>query len=200
MHLAPNVIFLSRLSPFLLDPASVRHLTPEEKTKGVTPCGGDPSSHLAQELRSGTPEDLEVIVAQLDRLQEAFVAEVAEALEDVVAVGSLVEVARLEDVVQPEEPVGATSGGEDRLEDTGLDGLDRLLLGGSLLTALGLLGEGQSTVLQLEEPTRAELEDLHRSEVLEGGAESGEDRGGEGLSHVELQPCWFVTSGIFSPW
>ena len=67
MYLAPNVIFLSRLSPFLLDPASVRHLTPEEKTKGVTPCGGDP--YLSgEELGGRLPEDLEVIVAQLDRL------------------------------------------------------------------------------------------------------------------------------------
>ena len=114
--------------------------------------------------------------------------------------GALVEAGGLEDIIEAEQLVGATSGGEDRLEDTGLDGLDRLLLGGSLLTARGLLREGEGTVAEHEEATDRELEDLHRGEVGDRESEGSEDRGGEGLGHVGLQPCAFVTLGILSPW
>jgi len=195
----PGVLFLSGLSPFPFDPAPRRYLTPGREDERGHPRRGDPCLS-GEELVGRLPEDLEVVVRELDRLQEAFVAEVAEALEDVVPVGALVEAGGLEDIIEPEEAVSATGGGEDRLVHTGLDGLDRLLLGGSLLTTLGLLGEGEGTVLQLEETTGGELEDLHRGEVLDGGVEGSEDRGGEGLGHVGLQLYLFVTLGILSPW
>ncbi|KAF2378559.1 hypothetical protein BSN82_17565, partial [Acinetobacter baylyi] len=159
-----------------------------QNTRGH-PFRGDPGT-LAEEFGGGLPEDLEVVVREFDRLQEAFVTEVPEALEDVVPVSGLIQARGLQDIIQPEVLVSPTSCRGDGLEDHTADGLNGLLLGGALLTPFGLLGEGEGTFLHLEEATNTELEDLDRREALDGGVEGSEDRGGEGLGHDELLTCW----------
>ena len=112
--------------------------------------------------------------------------------------GGLVEAGGLEDVVQTEEAVGATSDLPDGLLHGHPNRVDRLLLGTPGLTAGGFLREGQSTSgVQLEETTRAELEDLDRGEVGDRESEGSEDSGGEGLGHDELQSdSWFLGGGF----
>ena len=138
-------------------------------------------------LRSPLPEDLEVVVRELDGLHHATVTEVAECLQDVLSVLSLIKTRGLEDIIQSKHLLSILADLGDCLPDLGSDFGSCLCLPSALDCPGGLGGELELALLSHADQTLSgQGEDLRpgdSTDVLGSGVDGGESQGGEWLGH-----------------
>ena len=185
-------------------PSRVTHLAPEGVTHLVQapttqprPCnlraeakrkrGPEGPRRLRQRFGGPHPEDLEVIVGELDRFQHATCTEVTKCFQDVLTVFALVETSRLQDVIQSEHFFRILTDSADRLPDDGTNllGSSRLLSTGDGPSGLG--GELELAIVVQGDQTlggqRENVDPAETADVLASGVNGGEGRRSEGLGH-----------------
>lgn len=141
---------------------------------------------VLEELGSHLPEDLEVVIGELDGLGEALFAEGSEGVENEGPVLCLREARCLQDVIQAEHVIRGLPDFLEGLEHLDLDGFQLRCLGCPLQSSSGLGGDLESVpgFVGLHELLSGELVDLDRGQGDQVRVDEGHDLGRERLGHV----------------